>query len=183
MDDFTWPDEPTTFPAVQPVFDGANPREVVDARPDWRRPAPAGKEVRPQWSRDIAMDVALKVDPDDIMAAHDLQYHEYAAILKDPQFVHLVDALKAEMNESGVTFKFKAQMMADALVDDAFKLATDATVDPRVRTRNIENMVRWAGYDAKAATVEAGSGFTFEFNFSGSTPRVGDTFDGEIEDA
>ena len=180
-DVFAW-DAPETQPQVTPVHDGTNPRAVIDARGEWSRPCPAGKEVRPQWSYDLAADCALNVPVDDILAAHGLTYEEYLAVLRDPQFQDIIEKLRSELQAEGATFKLKAKLMADTLLENAFLLATDKTVDPRVRTRNIENIVGWAGHAQKAVATGEGGGFSFVINMSAGSERVGHTIEGELDD-
>ena len=167
---------------MRPVFDGTNPREVIDNRPEWSRPNPAGKEIRPQWSYDLAADHALGEPTDRILEAHGLTYEEYLRVLADPQFQVIVERLKSELQTDGATFKLKAKLMADTLLENAFMLATDKSVDPRVRTRNIENIVGWAGHEQRASVGGQGSGFSLTISLLDGPMRVGTTIEGELDD-
>ena len=146
---------------------------------DLQQLSPVGPELRPEWSSRLVMDVALNASAESICEAHDLVHHDLERIFANPLFVRQVEALKKDLEKDGATFKLKAQLQADFYLSNIHTLITDPDMDPRVRLRAIEDMVRWAGFDAPAPVGGPGSsgGFSININF-GTHERKGITIDG-----
>ena len=179
-DPFSWPEEQTTQTAVVPVFDGADPMEVIKGIPPWIPVSPVGAAVRPEWDMRLVVDYVLGAGEDAICEEYGLVLHQWHRILNDIGFLGKVAALKKELEKDGATFALKAKVQAEVLIDESFRMAMDGDVDPRVRAKLIGDTVRWAGYDKNASIADGTGGFSININLNGK--RIGDTFDGEAED-
>ena len=151
----------------------------------WRTRAPptmtpVGAVVRPEWDMRLVVDYVLGASEDSICEEYGLVSHQWHRILNDIGFLGKVAALKKELEKDGATFALKAKVQAEVLIDESFRMAMDADVDPRVRAKLIGDTVRWAGYDKNAAVADGTGGFSININLNGK--RLGDTFDGEAED-
>ena len=125
------------------------------------------------WSASLAVDVALGVDRGTICSVYDLQDHELQAILDDPRFVIQLSAIEKELEKEGMTFRLKAQMQAEALLNTSWDLVQSPHTPPAVRAGLIRDTVRWAGFDdpAKtAASASASPGGAFSVNIVFAPP-------------
>lgn len=181
-DPFSWAEEseqPTT--AIQPVFDGSDPLEIVKSIPAWVPVSPVGELARPEWSPRLVIDYVLGASKQSICEEYGLAAHHYDRIEMDPGFMGKVAALKKELEKDGATFTLKAKLQAEVLLDESFKMAMNSDTDDRVRAKLIGDTVRWAGFDKSGAAPDGTGGFSITFNFNGKSP--GDTFEGEVTDA
>lgn len=140
--------------------------------------SPTGPEARPEWSTRLVVDVVLGTSTESILEAHGLVHHQFEAILRSPAFVLAVADMRKNLEKEGATFKFKAGIQADMYLVEAHKMIMDPTMDPKVRTRLIEDTVRWAGFDAPAPVGAAMGGFSVSINF-GTHAKQGTTIDAE----
>jgi hypothetical protein len=113
----------------------------------------------------LPYELAMQVDsPQNICKAYGLTHDQFAALIKHPVFIKAfqdaVEALKVE----GMSFKVKARLQAEAYLDTAFRMAQNPGTSDAVRSRIIENTVRWAGLDKKAEDTSAGTGFNIILN-------------------
>lgn len=141
--------------------------------------SPTGPELRPEWSMHLVMDVALNTSVDSILDAHDLQYHQFEAICKSPQFALQVADLRKQLEKEGATFRLKAQLQADFYLTQVHEMVMDKEMDPKVRVRLIEDVARWGGLDAPEQTGSGSmGGFSININF-GQNSRRGITIDSD----
>lgn len=147
---------------------------------DYSQVSPVGPGLRPEWSAHLVMDVALNSSVDSICEVHELQQHTLHQICESPVFASQVAAVRKQLEKEGATFKMKAQLQADFYLQQVHEMIMDKEMDPRVRTRLIENVARWAGLDAPQAVGSHGAlgGFSISINFDASTQRRGVTIDG-----
>ena len=140
---------------------------------------PTGPELRPEWSMRLVMDVALGTTTESILEAHDLQHHQFEKILENPQFVMQVADLRTQLEKDGATFKLKAQLQADFYLTKVHEMIMDTDTDEKVKTRLIEDVVRWGGLDAPQPIGTGGMG-SFQINIIfGANRDKGFTIDQE----
>lgn len=90
---------------------------------------------------------------------------DWDVISKTPAFVKAVSTAKAEMDRNGTTFKLKASVMADALLDDMFSTAMKADVPLKDKATALSLLTRVAELEPKTNTqVQAGPGFSITIN-------------------
>lgn len=134
--------------------------------------SPIGPELRPEWSMRLVMDVALGSSTESILEAHEIQYHQFEQICASPQFVARVEELKKNLEKEGASFRLKAQLQADFYLAKVHEMIMSSETDERVKTRLIEDVVRWGGLDSAPAVGggQAG-GFSIAINFGMNTSR------------
>lgn len=180
---YAWgePVETTEPEKRKPVFDGTDPLEIVRSIPPWVPTSPTSLASRPEWSIRIVIDFVLGASKESICEEYALMPHHYDLIVNDVSFLAKVATLKKELEKEGATFTLKAQLQAEDLIDEAYKIAKTEDMDPRVRAKLINDIVRWAGFDKTGASVDGTGGFSLNINFS-SNKNAGETYDGEITD-
>ena len=171
--------EPTT--AIQPVFDGSDPLEIVRSIPPWVPNSPVSAIERPEWNPRLVIDYVLGASKESICEEYNIMDHHYERIVRDVGFMGKVAALKKELEKDGATFALKAKLQAEVLLDESFKMSMDKDVDPRVRAKLIADTVRWAGFDKAGAAADATGGFNITINLD-TGKKMGDLFEGEAED-
>lgn len=182
-DPFAWGDDfgSDTPDTPAPVFDGSDPLEIVRSIPAHIPVSPTSSAIRPEWSIRLVIDFVLGASKEAICEEYQLMPHHYDLVVADVGFQAKVATLKKELEKEGATFTLKAQLQAEDLIDEAYKIAKTEDMDPRVRAKLIGDIVRWAGFDKTGATVDGTGSFSLNINFAGVKP-VGNTYDGEITD-
>ncbi|MNM46286.1 hypothetical protein D3C81_572230 [compost metagenome] len=142
--------------------------------------SPVGPELRPEWSMRLVMDVALNASTESILEAHDLQHHQFEKILLNPTFVLQVDDLRKQLEKEGATFKLKSQLQADFYLTTVHQMIMSQDTDERVKTRLIEDVVRWGGLDTPQPVGGQGAlgGFQINISFSDESRQRGITIEG-----
>lgn len=114
----------------------------------------------------LAMELAMKIDsPKNIAQAYNLSRDEFAAIISHPLFIKAYQEATEALKVNGMSFKVKAQMQAEDYLNTAYAMIKSPGTADNVRADLIKNVVRWAGYDAKAAEVGAGgNSFNIQIN-------------------
>ena len=112
--------------------------------------APYENPAKKGWTSAMVVDVALGTSDDAICTAYQLQAHELDWIKQDPGFaVQLADVTK-ELDKDGVTFKLKARLQAEAMLETSWALIHSPATPAAVKAGLIKDTVRWAGYDSPA---------------------------------
>lgn len=102
------------------------------------------------WSNSLPMDVAMGVyTSEEICELHGISEGQLTTFLSHPLFQKEVATLRKDMKESGATFKAKARILAEHLIDRMYAIVTDDATPVAIRMKGVENVVRWAGYDRK----------------------------------
>lgn len=139
---------------------------------DTGHPVPANpiRADRPDWSMQLAVDVALGSPFDTVLETYQLQYHEYERILEDPVFCARVAEIKKELQKNGASFRLKAQLQAEELLKTSFLMIHNPDTPSSVRAQLIRDTVRWATWDnpPPAGGTGVGSGFSININLGGS---------------
>ena len=133
------------------------------------------------WQSSLVMDVAMGVPEDTICEAYDLQYPQLVAITEDPAFLLRLGKVAEDLKKHGASFRMKAQMQAEELLNTSFTMIHDTDIDPKVRGKLIADTIRWAGYDnSKEAQGEVGPGISINIDLGNATKMVeGRVFDHE----
>lgn len=114
----------------------------------------------------LAVELALGIDtPKNICAAYGIDKAEFAQILRHPLFVKQYQSAMERIKIDGGGFRLKAQIQAEAFLEENFKMVTSPGTSDAVRARMIENTVRWAGYDQKVAEG-GGTNNNFQININ-----------------
>lgn len=121
----------------------------------------------------LACELALQMEePEDIFARYGYTPDQGIALMGTPQFSVLLERVSREVRESGLSFKTKAKMQAEALLTQSFQIATDPLQSAAVRADLIKWTAAVAGYSAKKDDdkASAGSGLNLTITFAGQAP-------------
>ena len=111
----------------------------------------------PALSAALAFDVALESDSvENLCAKYELNPSQLQTLLDHPVFKQLVDNMRAEIVERGLTFKLKAKIQADMYLQEVHKIVTDERMPANVRADLIKSTVKWADLEPK--NTEGGNG-------------------------
>ena len=109
------------------------------------------------WPSTLPLEIALRVAPiPTICQAYGIDKPEYERLRSDPAFR---DAVKKVADQlalgGGVSFKLKAQLMAEDLLDKVYDMthASYAIVPPQVQADMIKTVVKAAGFDGSQDRV------------------------------
>jgi len=140
---------------------------------------PVGAEKRADWQISLIVDVALDVDDDSILDAYNLQAHQLDEIKANPMFKVEVARLKKEIERDGSSFKLKARIQAEAMLERSWQMVHNPATPAPVAADLIKATARWAGYDSNGtSSVSGGAGFAIHINLSaGSEKHTGVTIE------
>lgn len=122
---------------------------------------PVGAELRPHLQANLVLDVALGTSEDAILDAYGLQAHQLAAIRQNTLFRAQLKRVEKQLEEDGASFRLKAAIQAEGMLETNWAMVHDATVPAAVRADLMKATARWGGYDGNAAKGAAGGGAQF----------------------
>lgn len=102
-----------------------------------------------------------------------------ASLLAHPLFRQALKAAEAELREAGLTFRTKARIMAEDLLEEGYSIATDPDAPANVRA----DLIKWAARmgDLEPAKKEGGGaalgGFHLHIDLGGEGPAKGRTIE------
>ena len=117
----------------------------------------------------LPMEVALKTAPiKDICEAYGLSEEDWGRLKMDPMFVAEVAALRESLKKEGMSFKMKAQLQADELLNTAWSLihAHNDDVAPNVKADLIKFVIKAAGLDASKEQAQQGPANALQININ-----------------
>lgn len=127
-----------------------------------------------KWSDRLALDIALHLEGSggtlpDILSDHGLTPFDLQAFNKDPIFTKKVDGFRDDIKNKGLSFKLKARVQAEALLETSFALIHHPDISPAVKADLIKSTVKWAGLEPKGPEDASGgtSGVTITINLGG----------------
>jgi hypothetical protein len=113
----------------------------------------------------LAMDLALKLDkPHKICAIYGITKEDFAKIIAHPVFIKSYQEAVEMLKTDGMAFRIKARLQAEGYLTTVFQMVQNGRTSDAVRADLIKSTVRWAGLDAKATDVNAGTGFNIQIN-------------------
>lgn len=142
-------------PAELPPAAPSPPAEL--ARPSKLNPAAKSAVMDNVYA--IVLDLALGTPDETIIDTYDIQRHQLDALRQNEVFANQIRQVERELAKDGVSFKTKARLMSEAMLERVWQLTHDPKVSPQVQGRLIEAVVRWGGYDAKEGSGPAAGGF------------------------
>lgn len=98
----------------------------------------------------LPVELAMKTAPvKDICAAYGLTREAFADLVQDPVFQFAYTAACEQLQKEGMSFKLKAQLIAEEALRHAHSMMTDKDIPASVRADMAKSLVRWAGYEQK----------------------------------
>lgn len=155
------------------MTDEAHTPESYDARQERRLGALPGV-YKTQHER-LAFELALAqpIEAGSVFANHGYTQEQSIGILSDPTFAKLLERVTKEVKENGLSFRNKARMQAEDLLQHSYALATDPEVSSAVRLDAIKSTVKWAGLEPKEKDDKGTGtgGLTLNISFAGQAPQ------------
>lgn len=105
------------------------------------------------WPHTLPIDIALRTKTaPEVFKAYGLDKNDYDRLCADDGFRQAVLRYSEQLAQGGgqASFKLKAQLMADQLLDEAFRLTHPKPGDdipPSVQADLIKSVTKWAGFD------------------------------------
>lgn len=124
----------------------------------------------------LPIEIVLKTAPiKDICAAYSLSIDEWEILRVDPVFRADVARVLAEVQKDGVSFKMKARLQSEQLLQSAWNIVHDTTgaVPPSVKADMIKAIWRVAGLEPTKGEGTIGDStntFQIAIQFSGERP-------------
>lgn len=149
--------------------------EVTLSRQDTRIAAlPAAYKL--QHER-LAMELALKLeDSQVIFQRHGYDAQGALALIETPAFAALLQSAELEAREKGLSFRAKARVMAEDLLQHGYDIATDELASAAVRADLIQWMARVADLEPapkpKDGTIPGAGGLHLSITFAGQAPQT-----------
>ena len=115
------------------------------------------------WPASLPVELALKTaSPQELMVHYGYSAEEWAALKENPTFIAELGATCELMQKEGMSFRMKARLQAEAMLETSWKLAHAPTseVPANVKADLIKTTFRVAGFDNKEAAA-AGGGSQF----------------------
>jgi len=166
---------------VKPEGDAALPFGEMTTRDDMRQQARMPNGYRPlsiagaAFDTRLAFEIALQMDPPgDVFNRYGYDELGAKALIANPIFQGAVKAYSEDIKANGISFRLKAQVAAEDLLEHAYDIATNAEVSPAVRADLIKWHAKVSGLEPKedGKTGGGGNGYALQIVFSGQQPAV-----------
>ena len=125
----------------------------------------------------LAYELALKIDDSAVIfQRHGYNGEQALALLAAGEFPALLERVAQEVREKGLSFRAKARVMAEDLLQYGYELATDETASSAVRADLIQWMARVADLEPAKKdgkdTGGGGGGLHLSITFAGQAPQT-----------
>lgn len=132
-----------------------------------KQPAPLTRK----WTDRFALDFALLLegsgdDPAEMLKEHGYEPSDLEMFTKDALFMQRVGRYQTDLKERGLTFKLKAQVQAEMLLDTSWDLIHNAEVSPAVRADLIKSTIKWSGFEPKGGEELTGKGVSINIHLN-----------------
>ena len=103
--------------------------------------------------------------PAAIFGGYGIAPEEATKMMKNPVFIEAVKTAKKYVAEHGVTFKTKARLLAEDLLEHAYQMATSTETPASVRAELIQWVTRMGGLEPPKEGGDRGTGGGLMLNF------------------
>ncbi len=140
--------------------------------PELRPPAKAmprpSNPSRIGYPATLPVEVALRTSSiKNICEAYGIDREMWEEICRDKVFLDDLAKAKEMIAKDGMSFKLKAKLQSDELLNTSWHLIHHPMTPPNVKADLIKSTVRWSGYDTPTALAgDGGSAFQININFS-----------------
>lgn len=132
-----------------------------------------------EWSDRLALDVALVLEGsgepiESVLTEHQISKEALADYNKDPLFLKRVSSFRDDIRERGLTFRLKARMQAEELLETSWMLIHDVDTSAAVKADLIKSTVKWAGYETRdpSEIANAAGGVKITINLGPQEPKT-----------
>lgn len=126
-------------------------------------------KIKPEMINEVATGLE---EGKDIAQRYGFSEAEWDEIKERPDFQQAVAKVRSEMERSGQTFRLKAAVMADSLMENMYKHAMDSETPVKDKAAALQLLTRVGELEPKAsAQVSAGPGFSITINLPVAPPK------------
>ena len=119
------------------------------------------------WPATLPIEIALRTAPlKEICAAYELSREDLEALKANPRFIEDVAAAVELVKKEGMSFKLKARLQSDALLETSWNVIHDPLVPAAVRADLIKYTWRVAGLDASKEQANAANQNNLQININ-----------------
>lgn len=102
------------------------------------------------WDHRFCFELALGLDKEsEILERYNVSPDQYSKLKKTPAFNQQIVDYRAEIKEKGLSFKAKAKIMAEDLLNHAYDMARDSGTSAQVRLDTIKFVTKVADLEPK----------------------------------
>lgn len=136
---------------------------------------PSTPPLQRRWSDRFALDFAMTLEgsgskPQSLLAEYGYLPSDLAEFSREPLFMRKVEQFQKQLQENGFTFKVKAQMQAEELLDTSWELI-HADVSPAVKADLIKWTAKVAGFEPTGGK-DGGVGNAVQININMGDPSL-----------
>lgn len=136
------------------------------------------------WPTTLPIELALKTaSPAELRDHYGYTSDEWDSLRANPTFVSELAAACELVKQEGMSFKLKARLQAEALLETGWRLihAPHSEVPAAVKERLMSGVYRMAGFDHKGDINAPGgsAGLAIQINFNGEQPSI-KRLDGDV---
>ena len=119
------------------------------------------------WPPTLAVECALGSSTvEELKDSYKLDDFKWSAIIADPAFRADVARIKEALKTEGHSFRLKAGMQAEALLESMWRFAHDEKMPPAVRADIMKFIVRASGLSAEKEKSDGGNSTSLQINIS-----------------
>lgn len=121
-------------------------------------PSPSAPLSSRKWTDRFALDLAMTLEGSGdklpvLLSDHGFSTADLQEFAKDPLFEQRVQVYRTQLRERGLTFKLKAQVQSELLLDTSWDLIHNADVSPAVKADLIKWTSKVAGFEGSNASA------------------------------
>lgn len=129
------------------------------------------------WPATLPVEMALRISPlPELLEAYNITAEQWENLKCNEAFKQAVKEAVKQAQEEGFSYRVKAQMQAEALLQTSYNMIQDSTMPAAVRADLIKFTARVAGFDSAgkgpAGAQAAGSGFSININLAPPAPKA-----------
>ena len=127
-------------------------------------------DLNPKFILELA---AGMEDPDELARRYHLTDAGWASLKTDDNFQKVVEAKRAELQKSGYTFRLKAALAAESLLDDIYLGAKDIDASLSAKLEAFKYLTKLGGLEPKEDKgAVQGAGFTIRIDLTGESTTI-----------
>lgn len=144
------------------------------------------RPLQRDWDDKFALDFAMTLagsgsKPSELLAEYEFEPADLERFTHDPVFMQKVQHFQNQLKENGATFRVKAKMQAELLLDNSWDLIHTPDVSPAVKADLIKWTAKVAGYDNNKDTGPSDGGVKINI-IMGDASHVGPVGVRQVED-
>lgn len=127
------------------------------------------RNIDPRMIYDLASGVE---EPDEIARRYGFEGEEWEQLAQRPELIRAVQQQAAELKKNGTTFRNKAKLLSDSMLNNLYQAAMRDDVPVKDKAAALLAVAKFAGVDAPAQQASQGAGFSITINLPASSPVV-----------